>query len=96
VIIRIFRPTIYAGKESEFESSLRNRAIPLPARAPHGVSQAGPEASKVRPFNAHVINCASTDRDNTWYTLAQRCSSTDATSRRPGLSAAPSIPRSAN
>ena len=27
--------------------------------------QAGPEASKVPPFNAHAINCASTGRDNT-------------------------------
>jgi heme-degrading monooxygenase HmoA len=29
VIIRIFRPTIYPGKESEFESFLRDTAIPL-------------------------------------------------------------------
>ena len=29
MIIRIFRPTIYPGKESEFESFLRNTAIPL-------------------------------------------------------------------
>jgi heme-degrading monooxygenase HmoA len=29
VIIRIFRPTIYPGKEREFESFLRNTAIPL-------------------------------------------------------------------
>jgi hypothetical protein len=29
VIIRVFRPTIHPGKESEFESFLRDEAIPL-------------------------------------------------------------------
>jgi heme-degrading monooxygenase HmoA len=29
VIIRVFRPTIHAGKEAEFESFLRDTAIPL-------------------------------------------------------------------
>ena len=29
MIIRVFRPTIHAGKESEFESFLRDTAIPL-------------------------------------------------------------------
>jgi heme-degrading monooxygenase HmoA len=29
VIIRVFRPTIHAGKESEFESFLRDTAMPL-------------------------------------------------------------------
>jgi heme-degrading monooxygenase HmoA len=29
VIIRVFRPTIHAGKEAEFESYLRDTAIPL-------------------------------------------------------------------
>jgi hypothetical protein len=32
VIIRIFRPTIHPGKDSEFESFLRNTAIPLVAQ----------------------------------------------------------------
>jgi heme-degrading monooxygenase HmoA len=29
MIIRVFRPTIYPGKEAEFESFLRETAIPL-------------------------------------------------------------------
>jgi hypothetical protein len=29
VIVRVFRPTIHPGKESEFESFLRDEAIPL-------------------------------------------------------------------
>ena len=29
MIIRVFRPTIHPGKESEFESFLRETAIPL-------------------------------------------------------------------
>ena len=29
MIIRVFRPTIYPGKEAEFESFLRDTAIPL-------------------------------------------------------------------
>jgi heme-degrading monooxygenase HmoA len=29
VIIRVFRPTIHPGKESEFESFLRETAVPL-------------------------------------------------------------------
>jgi heme-degrading monooxygenase HmoA len=29
MIIRVFRPTIHAGKESEFESFLRETAVPL-------------------------------------------------------------------
>jgi heme-degrading monooxygenase HmoA len=29
MIIRVFRPTIHAGKEGEFESFLRDTAIPL-------------------------------------------------------------------
>jgi heme-degrading monooxygenase HmoA len=32
VIIRVFRPTIHPGKESEFESFLRETAIPLVSR----------------------------------------------------------------
>jgi heme-degrading monooxygenase HmoA len=32
VIIRVFRPTIYPGKESEFESFLRDTAVPLVSR----------------------------------------------------------------
>ena len=29
MIIRVFRPTIHSGKESEFESFLRDTAVPL-------------------------------------------------------------------
>ncbi|HET9562075.1 MAG TPA: antibiotic biosynthesis monooxygenase [Propionibacteriaceae bacterium] len=32
VIIRVFRPTIHPGKESEFESFLHSEAIPLVSR----------------------------------------------------------------
>ncbi|HET9778354.1 MAG TPA: antibiotic biosynthesis monooxygenase [Propionibacteriaceae bacterium] len=32
MIIRVFRPTIHPGKESEFESFLRSEAIPLVLR----------------------------------------------------------------
>ena len=32
MIIRVFRPTIHPGKESEFESFLRETAIPLVSR----------------------------------------------------------------
>jgi heme-degrading monooxygenase HmoA len=32
MIIRVFKPTIHAGKESEFESFLRDTAIPLVSR----------------------------------------------------------------
>jgi heme-degrading monooxygenase HmoA len=32
VIIRVFRPTIHAGKQPEFESFLRDTAIPLVSR----------------------------------------------------------------
>jgi heme-degrading monooxygenase HmoA len=32
MIIRVFRPTIYAGKQDEFESFLRDTAIPLVSR----------------------------------------------------------------
>jgi heme-degrading monooxygenase HmoA len=32
VIIRVFRPTIHSGKEAEFESFLRDTAIPLVSR----------------------------------------------------------------
>jgi heme-degrading monooxygenase HmoA len=39
VIIRVFRPTIYPGKESEFESFLRKTAVPLVSRQPGLVAQ---------------------------------------------------------
>ena len=32
VIIRVFRPTIHPGKEAEFESFLRETAVPLVSR----------------------------------------------------------------
>jgi hypothetical protein len=32
MIIRVFRPTIHPGKESEFESFLQSEAIPLVSR----------------------------------------------------------------
>jgi heme-degrading monooxygenase HmoA len=32
VIIRVFRPTIHPGKEREFESFLRDEAVPLVSR----------------------------------------------------------------
>jgi len=39
MIIRVFRPTIYPGKESEFESFLGEEAIPLVARQSGLVAQ---------------------------------------------------------
>jgi heme-degrading monooxygenase HmoA len=39
MIIRVFRPTIHAGKEEEFESFLRDTAIPLVSRQPGLVAQ---------------------------------------------------------
>jgi heme-degrading monooxygenase HmoA len=34
MIIRVFRPTIHPGKEGEFESFLRDTAVPLVSRQP--------------------------------------------------------------
>jgi heme-degrading monooxygenase HmoA len=39
VIIRVFRPTIHAGKEAEFESFLRDTAIPLVSQQKGVVAQ---------------------------------------------------------
>jgi heme-degrading monooxygenase HmoA len=39
MIIRVFRPTIHPGKESEFESFLRSEAIPLVSRQSGLVAQ---------------------------------------------------------
>ncbi len=39
MIIRVFRPTIHPGKESEFESFLRDTAIPLVSRQSGLVAQ---------------------------------------------------------
>jgi heme-degrading monooxygenase HmoA len=39
VIIRVFRPTIHPGKKSEFESFLRDTAIPLVSRQKGLVAQ---------------------------------------------------------
>jgi heme-degrading monooxygenase HmoA len=39
VIIRVFRPTIYPGKESEFETFLRETAVPLVSRQSGLVAQ---------------------------------------------------------
>jgi heme-degrading monooxygenase HmoA len=39
VIIRVFRPTIHPGKESEFESFLRETAVPLVSRQAGIVAQ---------------------------------------------------------
>jgi heme-degrading monooxygenase HmoA len=39
VIIRVFRPTIHAGKEAEFESFLRDVAVPLVSRQSGLVAQ---------------------------------------------------------
>jgi heme-degrading monooxygenase HmoA len=39
VIIRVFRPTIHPGKQSEFESFLRNTAVPLVSQQPGLVAQ---------------------------------------------------------
>jgi hypothetical protein len=36
MIIRVFRPTIHPGKEAEFESFLRETAIPLGIAAVRG------------------------------------------------------------
>jgi hypothetical protein len=45
MIIRVFKPTIHPGKENEFESFLRDTAVPLVSR------QAGLVAQHVgRPF----------------------------------------------
>ena len=39
MIIRVFRPTIHPGKESEFESFLRDTAVPLVSRQAGLVAQ---------------------------------------------------------
>ena len=39
VIIRVFRPTIHPGKEAEFESFLRETAVPLVSRQSGLVAQ---------------------------------------------------------
>jgi len=39
VVIRVFRPTIHPGKEAEFESFLREVAVPLVSRQPGIVAQ---------------------------------------------------------
>jgi heme-degrading monooxygenase HmoA len=39
VIIRVFRPTIHPGKETEFESFLRDTAVPLVSRQAGLVAQ---------------------------------------------------------
>jgi heme-degrading monooxygenase HmoA len=39
VIIRVFKPTIHPGKESEFESFLRDTAVPLVSRQAGLVAQ---------------------------------------------------------
>ena len=39
MIIRVFRPTIHAGKEAEFESFLRDTAIPLVSQQEGVVAQ---------------------------------------------------------
>ena len=39
MIIRVFRPTIHAGKEAEFESFLRDTAIPLVSQQKGVVAQ---------------------------------------------------------
>ena len=39
MIIRVFRPTIHAGMESEFESFLRDTAVPLVSRQAGLVAQ---------------------------------------------------------
>jgi heme-degrading monooxygenase HmoA len=39
VIIRVFRPTIHPGKEHEFESFLRETAVPLVSRQSGMVAQ---------------------------------------------------------
>jgi heme-degrading monooxygenase HmoA len=39
VVIRVFRPTIHPGKEAEFESFLRDAAVPLVSRQAGLVAQ---------------------------------------------------------
>jgi heme-degrading monooxygenase HmoA len=39
LIIRIFRPTIHDGKEKEFESFLRDTAVPLVSQQPGLIAQ---------------------------------------------------------
>ena len=39
MIIRVFRPTIHPGKETEFESFLRKTAVPLVSRQSGLVAQ---------------------------------------------------------
>ena len=39
MIIRVFRPTIHAGKEGEFEAFLRDTAVPLVSRQAGLVAQ---------------------------------------------------------
>jgi len=39
MIIRVFKPTIHAGKEAEFESFIRDTAVPLVSRQAGLVSQ---------------------------------------------------------
>ena len=39
MVIRVFRPTIHAGKEAEFESFLRDVAVPLVSRQSGLVAQ---------------------------------------------------------
>ena len=39
MIIRVFKPTIHAGKEAEFESFLRDTAVPLVSRQAGLVAQ---------------------------------------------------------
>lgn len=39
VVIRVFRPTIHPGKEAEFESFLRETAVPLVSRQSGLVAQ---------------------------------------------------------
>jgi len=39
MIIRVFRPTIHAGKEAEFETFLRDTAVPLVSRQSGLVAQ---------------------------------------------------------
>jgi heme-degrading monooxygenase HmoA len=39
MIIRVFRPTIHPGKEPDFESFLRETAVPLVSRQPGLIAQ---------------------------------------------------------
>ena len=57
VIIRVFRPTIHPGKEREFESFLRETAVPLVSQQSgnlRGVSTVQPGAARLLPENASV------------------------------------------